>query len=108
MIRAHKEDPLWKLRSPFLAGAITTFFAIAMVVGRLQEALNLVDAEKESHPDLNVRMKAIADQLRVELPGSDLLRAAEVFAKWLLTSEPKIRVLLETINSTCKRPDPWE
>jgi hypothetical protein len=108
MIRAHKEDPLWKLRSPFLAGAITTFFAIAMVVGRLQEALKLVDAEKESHPDLNVRMKAIADQLRAELPGSDLLRAAEVFAKWLLTSEPKIRVLLETINSTCKRPDPWE
>lgn len=108
MIRAHKEDPLWKLRSPFLAGAITTFFAIAMVVGRLQEALKLVDAEKESHPDLNVRRKAIADQLRAELPGSDLLRAAEVFAEWLRTSEPKIHVLLETINSTCKRPDPWQ
>jgi hypothetical protein len=108
MTRAHKNGPLWERRSPFLAGAIMTFFAIAMVVGMLQEELNLVDAEKESHPDLEERMNAIADQLETELPGPDLFRPAEVFRSWLLTNTPEILAWLTTINSSFRRPDPWE
>jgi hypothetical protein len=107
MICAHKDDPLWELRSPFLAGAILTFFAIAIVVGSLQETLGLVETGNESHPKLTARMNAIAEHLRAELPGGDLLHPAEVFAAWLLTSAPEILAWLVTINSTFKRPDPF-
>jgi hypothetical protein len=52
-------------------------------------------------------MNAIAEHLRAELPGGDLLHPAEVFAAWLLTSAPEILAWLVTINSTFKRPDPF-
>jgi hypothetical protein len=107
MIRAHKDQPLWERRSPFLAGAILTFFAIAIVVGSLQESLGLVETGNKSHPKLTARMNAIAEHLRSELPGEDLLHPAEVFTAWLLTSAPEIIAWLVTINSTFKRPDPY-
>ncbi len=108
LIRAHQEDPLHVPRSPYLAGAIMTFFAIAETVGLLREALGLVNTGKESHPDIGARMNAIASQLNAELAQPNLLRPAEVFYSWLLTIAPDVAQVIMAINSTFKRPNPWE
>jgi hypothetical protein len=108
LLRAHKQEPQWELRSSFLAGAVMTFFAVADAVQRLQQALAQSNAQTESHPALADRMNRAAQQLRTALPIPDLLARAEIFADWLNTSLCAVTDWLALVKETMNRPTPWD
>jgi Zn-dependent peptidase ImmA (M78 family) len=108
LLRAHKLDPLWELRSPYFAGAIMTFFVIADAVRMLQETLGLSSAQTESHPALSDRMNRAAEQLKSALPVPNLFERAEIFTGWLYTSMPEVIQWLVLINEMMLRPGPYD
>jgi hypothetical protein len=108
LVRAHKRAANWEALSPYLAGAVMTFFAVAEALNVLETGLGLSSPDKESHPATDERMNRVATQLQEALPVPGLLDRAGVFVTWLYTATPGIAKWLILVNETMKRPGPYD